>query len=138
MRYLALCLLAAGLVVAPQASAAPITVTATLAINNTVSLPPSGRRSDAILQSWRLNDRNGHRVGRMLLNCRWVLRRARICTGEIKMPLGTIQVQGASPSSFVGTYAVVGGTERYEGAGGAMWFIATGARKSVLVVTITS
>ena len=124
--------------VTSTAATAPINVTATLATSRTVVLPPAGRRSDAILQSWRLNDRQGTRIGRMLLNCRWVLRRARFCTAELQMPLGKIQVQGSSPTRFSGEYAVVGGTGRYSSGGGNMRFTAIGARKSVLLVTITT
>jgi hypothetical protein len=47
-------------------------------------------------------------------------------------------VQGASPSSFVGEYAVTGGTGIYVSGGGSMRFSAIGERKSVLLVTITT
>ena len=120
------------------ATTGPINVTATLAISSKESLPPAGLRADTVHQSWRLNDREGIQIGRMLLSCRWVLHGARFCSGELQMPKGTIQVQGASPTRFTGLYAVVGGTGLYSSGGGTMKFTAIGARKSVLLVTITT
>ena len=119
-----------------DAATGPINVTATLATSATVRLPPSGRRSDVTQQTWRLNDREGTRVGRLLLSCRWIQRRVRFCNGEITMPLGRIQVQGSSPTSFLSEFTVIGGSGVYLGGEGTMRLTAIGDRKSSLFVTI--
>ena len=145
MRYIALVVwiwcLVIGVVFmgdAAQGAVKPINVTATLATSFTVALPPPGRRSDVVQQTWRLNDRSGTRVGRMILSCRWVFRRVRFCNGEIKMPLGEIQVQGTSLTSFLGQYTVIGGTGVYTGCSGIMQLTAIGVRKGALFVTLVS
>ena len=120
-----------------RAAQGPIRLTATLSTSTLFRVPPAGRRADYVDQSWFLSDRTGARVGQMLLACRWILPRQRFCVGEIRMPLGTIQVQGASPTGFTGVYAVTGVTGIYSG-GGTMKFTAIGARKSVLYVSITT
>ena len=140
------CLLFAGglmLILLGTASTAnsgtgPIRVTATLALSSTQPRAPAGRRGDVVEQSWRVNGRQGTRIGRMLLACRWVLRRARLCNGELQMPLGTIQVQGSSSSKFSGEYAVTGGTGLYAGVYGTMTYTAIGARKTLLLLTIAT
>lgn len=126
-----------GAVAAEPPQVGAIHVTATLATATLREIPPLGRRSDVSEESWRLNDRNGRRVGRMLLTCRWILIRARFCAGELQMPSGTVQVQGVSSTRFNALYAVIGGTGGY-GHAGTMKLTAVGYRKSVVTVTITT
>lgn len=115
-----------------------INVTATLTHASSREAGPAGRQSNASEQAWRITDQYGHRIGRMLLQCRWIVARARFCAGEIAMPLGKITVAGASPTAFEGEFAVTGGTGVYRGGGGVMLFTAIGLRKQVLLVTITN
>lgn len=127
--------------VAGEAFTAPtrtgqINVTATLAYSTARALGPAGRQSDAIEQSWRINDRAGTRIGRMLVQCRWIRPRARLCSGEIAMPLGKLTFLGSSLTPFEGEYAVTGGTGAYRSAGGVMLFTAIGLRKTVLLITV--
>lgn len=133
-------LIVAGLLVA-FASSAPtrtgqINVTATLVQAHGVELGRPGRVSDAINQAWRINDRLGRRIGRMVQQCRWVTRRSRLCGGELALPLGKITFIGSSKSRFEGEYAVTGGTGAYRSAGGVMLFTAIGLRKTVLLITV--
>ena len=120
---------------APQATGR-INVTATLAEAHGHADGVRGRQSDASYQSWRITDRSGTRIGRMLMRCRWVTARARMCDGELAMPLGKLTFLGASPTRFEGEYAVTGGTGAYRSAGGVMLWTAIGLRKSVLLITI--
>lgn len=113
-----------------------INVTATLAHTAHRSVPPRGRQSDAVEQSWRINDRTGTRIGRMLMMCRWVIVRARLCHGELALPLGKLMFLGSSPTAFEGELAVTGGTGAYRSAGGVMLFTAIGLRKTVLLITV--
>lgn len=121
-----------------QVTVGPISVTATLTSSTARGVPPPGRKSDGVEQRWRITDRNGRSIGRMLLQCRWITRFARLCYGTIQMPRGTFTFQGASPTSFQGEFAVTGGTGAYLGAGGTMRFTAIGQRKNALLVTITT
>lgn len=128
---------------AHAAALAPLTVgrinvTATLLHRALVRARPSGRQSDRADEAWRLTDKFGHPVGRMLLACRWVLPRARLCYGEITMPRGKISVSGSSATGFEGEYAVNGGTGAYDSGGGVMLFTAIGLRKTILLVIITT
>lgn len=113
-----------------------INVTATLAGQVSHALSPRGRRGNNVEQSWHITDSHGRHIGHMLLNCRWVLRQAMLCFGEITMPLGKIVVAGSSPTRFEGEYAVTGGTGVYRGAGGNMLFTAISLRKNVLLITV--
>lgn len=115
-----------------------INVTATLTKGTARQVDPPGRRSNASEQAWRITDRHGVRLGRLLLQCRWITDRSRLCYGEMAMPLGKITVAGASPTQFDGEYAVTGGTGAYQGGGGTMLFTSIGFRKNVLLVTITT
>lgn len=125
----------ASSVAAPTATGR-INVTATLTRMTARPLAPPGRQSNASEQAWRVTDRYGRRVGRMLLACRWILPRSRYCDGVVVMPRGVVSVSGTSPTEFEGEYAVTGGTGAYRGAGGAMVWIAIGLRKQVLLITI--
>lgn len=115
----------------------PIQVTATLQSSSRRSVGRPGIRSDLVDQTWRLTDRHGTSIGRMLFGCRWVVSRSRLCVVEVTMPLGRIATQGSSLTPEFGEYAVVGGTGVYTGGGGTMMFTAIGARKLVVVITIT-
>lgn len=122
---------------AGDAAQGKIDVTATLAVSQTEAVPPQGRQSDLVTQSWRLNDRSGTRVGRMMLVCRWVISHSRYCSGEVRMPKGKLTVAGTSPTAFDGIYAVTGGTGIYRGSSGTMEFAAIGERKTVLSIEIS-
>lgn len=141
MKLALVAVVAVGLVVVLAVAAAPIrkgqiNVTATLAVSSTRAVGPPGRRGDPIEQSWRITDRNGRRIGRMLQQCRWVLTGARLCSGELALPLGKLTYAGSSPTPFEGEYAVTGGTGVYRSAGGVMLFTAIGLRKTVLFITV--
>jgi hypothetical protein len=135
---LLLLLAVVGLASKAFSASGPITVTATLTRSSQATVPPRGLKGDTVLQSWRINGRQGATLGRMLLSCKWILERARYCTGQIEMPRGILGVAGSSPSRFAGTYVVTGGTGDYLGAGGSMRFTAVDIRKTVLLVTITT
>lgn len=127
------------LVFSPPASSrtGPILVTATLISSTNRELGPTGRLADATEQKFQLNDRNGRPIGRWLLACRWVAFRNRLCTGELKMPLGKITMAGSSFTALSGEYAVTGGTQLYDDAGGVMDFTSIGRGKLVLFVNLT-
>jgi len=129
---------AAVLAYGGPSSTGRINVTATLSHASSRESGPPGRQSNATEQTWRLTDSHGNTIGRMLLQCRWIVARARFCTGEIQMPRGKITVSGSSPTVFEGEFAVTGGTGAYRGGGGVMLFTAIGIRKQVLLLTITS
>ena len=147
MKMAALFVVAAALMIMfgrwDRGSAAPtavgrINVTATLVKATARPVAPPGRRGNASEQAWRITDRHGTTIGRLLLQCRWITSRARLCYGTLRMPLGQITVSGSSSTSFEGVYAVTGGTGVYQGAGGDMQFFAVGLRKNVLLVTVTT
>lgn len=122
---------AAAVVTRDQVSG-PLSATVTLATSKTRVLSPPGRAGDIVTQTWRVTDRNGRSIGRWLLWCNWVQTHTRFCVGELRMPGGTIQVQGASQTRLNGELAITGGTGIYERGGGTIKFTAIGARKSVL------
>lgn len=143
-RGIAVVLLVALVVAASAAAVAtrstavgPLTVTVTLATSTTRSLSPPGKSGDIVTQTWRVTDRNGRAIGRWMLWCNWVQARTRFCIGELRMPGGTLQVQGASPTRLHGELAITGGTGIYERGRGAIKFTAIGARKSVLSGAVT-
>lgn len=113
-----------------------INITATLTHGTARAVGAPGRASNASEQAWRLTDRYGRQIGRMLLQCRWILSRARFCNGEIALPRGKITVAGSSETTFDGEWAVTGGTGTYAAGGGVMLFTAIGLRKNVLLITI--
>lgn len=115
-----------------------INVTGTLVYSAGIAAGSPGRGGDATTQAWRVSDKFGRRIGRWVVLCRWVLPRSRLCSGELSMPLGKLTVAGSSSTPFEGEYAVTGGTGSYRDAGGVMLFTATGLRKSVLLITITT
>lgn len=133
--------MALGVLLVTVASTAPtatgqINVTARIVKAHGRQLGPPGRVSDAIDQKWQVNDRYGRPIGQMLQQCRWITRLARLCSGELVMPLGKITYLGSSPSRLEGEYAVTGGTGAYRSAGGVMLFRAIGLRKTVLLITV--
>jgi len=137
---LALVLIVAALVWFPSVSSqaqahATIEVTA-VADRFETAAPPVGRAGDGERLTWRLRDRFGRPIGVGLLNCRWQQAQARLCTGELRFPLGKLAVVGASPTRSLGEWAVVGGTGRYLGANGVMEFRAIGLRRLTLIITI--
>lgn len=115
----------------------PIQVTAASLSITTRPAMPVGRKGDATEQVWSLRSRYGHEVGRWLLSCRWVSNASRLCTTVVRMPLGQITVTGASPTPYVGTYAVVGGTGAYDGADGMADFTSIGRGKLILSIQLT-
>lgn len=115
----------------------PIQVTAASVSVTMRRAGPAGRVGDATEQVWSLRSRYGHEVGRWLLSCRWIGNAARLCTTVVRMPLGQIAVTGSSPTPFVGSYAVVGGTGIYDGADGVADFTAIGRGKLVLLIQLT-
>lgn len=137
MKRLVVALVALLLVSPAGARVGPIVVTATLTNATARPLGPVGKQSDATEQKFRVNDRNGRPIGSLLLACRWVTTRARLCNGELRMPLGKITVAGSSFTPLDGQYAVTGGTGLYDNAGGAMEFTSIGRGKLVVLVTLT-
>jgi hypothetical protein len=140
LALLTVILIVAGLAVA-IASSAPtstgqINVTATLIKATGRQVGKPGRQSNALEQSWRITDRNGTTIGRMLQQCRWITRNARLCSGELNLTRGKLTYLGSSPTAFEGEYAVTGGTGTYRSAGGVMLFTAIGLRKTVLLITV--
>lgn len=115
----------------------PIQVTAASLSITTRPAMPTGRKGDATEQVWSLRSRYGHEVGRWLLSCRWVSNVSRLCTTVVRMPLGQITVTGASPTPYIGTYAVVGGTGAYDGADGVADFTTIGRGKLILSIQLT-
>lgn len=113
---------------------ARINVTLTLVSGVTRELPPAGRQSDAVEIAWRITNREGDPIGRVLQACRWVMPRQMFCAGEIQLPRGKITFAGASPSRFTAEYAVTGGTGIY-GRGGVARFTAIGRSKTIMLVT---
>lgn len=97
--------------------------------------PPVGRSGDMERVRWSLRDRSGRNVGRAIYSCRWHREQERLCSGEMKLPLGTLVVSGSSPTRGEGLWAVTGGTGRYKGTGGELYWRAIGLHK--LAVTIT-
>lgn len=98
--------------------------------------PPAGRPGDLERLHWSLRDRYGRKIGQAYFTCRWHRRHARLCIGEVTMPLGTMIAAGSSENRSVGTWAVTGGTGRYRNAGGELRFIATGVRRLTVTITI--
>lgn len=130
----ALAILATG-VVSAHATAETIQVGARVQHTNTAHLPPVGRAGDADSTRMIVRDRQGHAIGDMLTDCRWVTAGLRLCVGQVSLPLGSIAVLGASRTPFLGQFAVVGGTGRYLGANGVLTFDAIGAGRYVLSIT---
>lgn len=98
--------------------------------------PPRGRAGNGERLRWSIRDRFGRTIGAGILGCRWEMRQARLCTGELQFPLGKLAVVGVSATRSLGEWAVVGGTGRYHGASGAMEFRATGLRRLTLTINI--
>jgi len=127
-----------GIGVAATQGTGRINVTATLAHASSREVGRPGTQSNASEQSWRVTDSHGRTIGRMLMQCRWITPRARLCQAEVELPRGKIVAVGSSTTPFEGEYAVTGGTGRYQGGGGVMTFTAIGLRKQILLITITT
>ena len=97
---------------------------------------PAGRAGDLERLTWSVRDRHGRTIGVGLLSCRWVVEQARLCSGDIVLPMGKISVIGSSPTRELGVWSVVGGTGRYVGARGQLVFRAIGFRKLVVSMTV--
>ena len=97
--------------------------------------PPGGRAGDLEWVRWSLRDRRGDTVGSGAFSCRWHRKQERLCSGEIKLPLGRLTVEGTSATRADGLWAVTGGTGRYKGAGGELAFRAISFSR--LAVTIS-
>lgn len=115
-----------------------INVTATLTDQTSRHVSPRGRVGNVSTQAWRVTNRHGHWIGRLVLACRWVVADERYCTGELQLPLGKIAVAGASPTPLEGEFAVLGGTDVYRGAGGSMVWFAIGVEKHILLVNVNT
>ena len=145
VELVALALVAAGLVVmigdvqarSERTAQGEIQVTAKNIVHTYRELGRRGRISDASEQAWSLRDRFGRTIGRLVMVCRWVTTRDRLCNGQMEMPRGTIAFGGATVTSFYGAWAVVGGTGKYDGADGVARFTAIGRGRMALVVTLT-
>ena len=98
--------------------------------------PPYGREGNSERLRWSIHDRFGRAIGVGIIGCRWQLNQARLCTGELRFPLGKISVSGVSATRSLGEWAVIGGTGRYLGAGGSMTFRAIGLRRLTLLIYI--
>ena len=124
-----------ALLVVSPAAAATIQVTV-VPTRHTAPRTPVGRTGDVERLVWSVRDRYGHTIGVGLFTCRWVLKQARLCSGDVVMPLGKISVLGSSPTRELGVWSVVGGTGRYVGARGELVFRAIGFRKLVVSMTV--
>ncbi len=114
-----------------------IEVTALALARTTNQTGRPGRADDTVDQKWRLNDRQGHAIGTLIVGCRWVTADARLCAFEARFPLGKITLAGASKSSFRGIVSVTGGTSRYRGARGQATFVVTDFDRMILSIQLT-
>lgn len=136
MRFVLVLAVAGTLIASASANtSATINVVAALQQQNTARLPPPGRSGDAHSSYWVVRDRLGRPIGDMLQSCRWVTAGLRLCVGQVTMPLGTIATIGASRTSLIGQFAIVGGTGRYQGADGVLLFKAISTGRYVLSAT---
>ena len=124
-----------ALLVVSPAAAATIQVTV-VPTRHTAPRTPVGRTGDVERLVWSVRDRYGQTIGVGLFTCRWVLKQARLCSGDVVMPLGKISVLGSSPTRELGVWSVVGATGRYVGARGELVFRAIGFRKLVVSMTV--
>lgn len=125
----------AGVLSVPSVSAATIQATV-VPTRFEAARAPFGRTGNIERVVWSVRDRWGRTIGVGLFSCRWVVYTARLCTGEITMPLGKIAVSGSSTTRELGVFSVVGGTGRYVGASGELAFRAIGFRKLVVSMTV--
>lgn len=102
---------------------------------STLARRPAGRAGNVEILRWSLRERHGKTIGDGRFLCRWI-RSARLCVGELEMPLGKIAVIGSSPTRYLGEWSVVGGTGRYEDAGGTLRFTATGFGRLAVVASV--
>ncbi len=134
-RIYAICALVACLLVfATPAHAETIDVTATIQHQNTAHLPPKGRGGDAVSSVWVVHDRLGRSIGETILDCRWVTVSLRICLGQANLPLGSIIIAGATRTTILGQFVVIGGTGHYSGANGDLVFKKIGIAKYAVSV----
>lgn len=97
---------------------------------------PAGRAGDTSVGHWSLRDRHGNTIGAGDLNCRWIRAERRMCVGELRLPLGTIEFAGSSQTRNRGLFAVTGGTGHYRGAKGDLSFNETGVNRLTVIVTL--
>lgn len=128
-------LLGVSAVLSGPAGAATIQATVVPTRHASSRFPP-GRVGDTERIVWSIHDRHGRSIGTGYLSCRWIVEQARLCTGDLVLPLGKISVSGSSPTRELGVYSVVGGTGRYVGARGELVFRAIGFRKLVISITV--
>jgi hypothetical protein len=98
--------------------------------------PPPGRAGNLERVRWSLRDRHGSIIGSALLNCRWHQKQERLCSGEVRLPLGKLTIAGSSATRNSGLWAVTGGTGRYDDAGGTLSFQAIGFAKLAVRITL--
>ena len=99
-------------------------------------VPPPGRAGNFERLRWSLRNRYGKTIGSGVFNCRWHMRQERLCSGELRLPLGKLTVMGSSSTRTLGTWAVTGGTGRYARAGGELRFTAIGFTKLAVTIVI--
>lgn len=97
---------------------------------------PPGRAGNVERVRWSLRDRRGNTIGSGLFSCRWHMRNERLCSGELRLPLGKITVMGSSATRSVGLWAVTGGTGRYADAAGELSYHAIGFAKLAVRITL--
>ena len=122
---------------ARTASVETIDVTATIQHQNTAHLPPKGRAGDALSSIWVVRDRFGRAIGETILDCRWVTATLRLCLGQANLPLGSIIMAGATRTTILGQFVVIGGTGHYSGANGDLVFKKIGIAKYAVSVVFT-
>jgi hypothetical protein len=98
--------------------------------------PPPGRGGNVERVRWSLRDRHGNTLGSGLFSCRWHMKQERLCSGELRLPLGKLTVMGTSATRSVGLWAVTGGTGRYADAGGELSYQAIGFAKLAVRITL--
>jgi hypothetical protein len=143
VKVFAVCVLAAAAIVAlvfvsgaDNATQARFIEVIAVTARAEVPAPPLGREGDGERLLWSIRDRFGRSIGVGIIGCRWQKDQARLCTGELRFPLGKISVSGVSQTRSLGEWAVIGGTGRYIGAGGQLTFRATGLRRLTVIIII--
>ena len=124
-------------VLAANANAAQIEVTAQVQIANVRHLPPAGRSGNEETTVMVVRDRRTRAIGELRIGCRWVTAELRLCTGRLTLPLGVLSVVGASRTRYVGKMTIAGGSGRYRGARGQMLFVLVGRARYVLSINYT-
>lgn len=135
--YALVAILILALILATSAHAETIDVTATIEHQNTARLPPLGRGGDAVSSLWIVRDRYGRAIGETVLDCRWVTASLRLCLGQGNLPFGSIIFAGATRTTILGQFVVIGGTGHYAGASGDLVFKKIGIVKYAISVVFT-